>query len=119
MDGKDYATALRQIADWYEANEWAPVPHDAAMDIFSAHSKQQAEALARALAPCRKEFTSADQFWLKREFNGITLGFCFSRSVVCERVVVGVTEIPAQVIPAHTVEEVEWRCAPLFQESEA
>lgn len=114
MDGKEYAAALRTIADWYEAHP--TMPFTLCLGVGNVtETKEAAEQVAHALAPCRKRYLD-DFFMLSRDFGGIELQFVFHRATVCERVVVGHTEIPETLVPAHTQEQVEWRCVPLFRE---
>lgn len=112
MTGKEYAAALRQIADWYE--EHPDSPFSTAIYVGSVEeTREQAADLARALGSCRKEHHETT-FHLVRDFAGVELTFSFWRATVCERVVVGTEEIPERVIPAETREKIEWRCAPIF-----
>lgn len=114
MTGKEYALALRQIADWYEAHPDAPFSPN--IYVGGVHeSREQAADLARALGSCRKEHHETT-FHLVRDFGGVELTFSFWRATVCDRVVVGTKEIPERIVPAHTEELVEWQCIPLFAE---
>ena len=116
MTGHQYAAALREIADWYDA-----YPDEAFTVSLSVanveESKDAAERLARALSPCQK-IHSGDYFILTRDFAGVELRFIFYRATICERIVVGTEEIPERIEPAHTREKIEWRCAPIFQGAE-
>lgn len=116
MNGKDYAAALRQIADLYEANPDLPYTLDLSVSTVE-ETKEGVAAIARALGSCEKVHAS-DYFFLRKTIGGVHLRFIFYRATVCERVVVGHRDVPHKVIPAHTVEEVEWRCAPIFAETE-
>lgn len=114
MDGKDYAAALREIADWYEQHP--EVPFSRFITVGGVEkTREQAAEIARTLGACRKEHLDTT-FHLTRTFSGVDLCFVFWRATVCDRVVVGVEEIPEKVEPAHTREKIEWRCAPIFQE---
>jgi hypothetical protein len=58
---------------------------------------------------------------LTKRFGTVKLRAVFSRTEVCERIVLGTEEIPEyvqpeKVIPAHVKEIVEWRCPSLLEE---
>ena len=111
------AASLRQIADWMEAHPEIEVGINE-IGCGSLNSKEEAKALLLALKPCKKTYSN-ELFIISRKFGAIDLRFTFWRNQVCTRRVVGVTTVeakfmPAVTIPARTIEQVEWDCAPLL-----
>jgi len=111
----EYAEALRAIASFYEAHPDVQTPHDHAISVYGVEdTKEEALRIIEALKPCRKEWEGP---FLKivRDFGEVRLVFVFEREAVCTKRVVGVKEIPAEFIPAHTEEIVEWECGPILE----
>lgn len=78
--------------------------------------------IAKHSVPFRREFSDTNVRLIKSFDGGVSIRFVAARAQVCERVVVGVTVIPEQVIPeqiipAQEIEQVEWRCHSLLEES--
>lgn len=122
MDHKEYAQALRNIADWIEAHPEIPVPHTNRIAIVDIHSKSDLARLARAFGDCKKE-TDSKFFIITKDFGGILVEGFEYREKICERVVVGAKQIPEriipeQIIPAHDEEIVEWKCPDLLSDSD-
>lgn len=113
MTGQDFAAALRQIADWYEAHP--DVPTASYVDVVSVKdSREEADRLARALGSAKKDF-SGNVFILARDFGGVSLRFLFWRAAVCTRRVIGSRSIPAQpATPEREEEIVVWDCGPIL-----
>jgi len=120
MERKDYTDSLRKIADLFENND-IPLPHDAELfRLFTAHNKQDAVKVIKALGHCKKEYDKAFQgsFELVKKIGSIEFRAVFSRESICERRVVGKKEVPARLIPArkeeyipaHEEEVYEWHC---------
>lgn len=91
MTNKDFAAALREIADLYERDERMVLPPD--FDFYLGFiNKEAIQGVLRALAtdarvdklPPRDK----DDFWyrLRREFAGVQVTFSFPRDAVCKRV---------------------------------
>ena len=118
---KEYASGLRQLADWIEAHPSIDPP-DGILNVCSLNTKEEAAACLKALAPCKKEYQET-MFKLIREFGPISLRFIFYRAAVCTKKVVGTRHIeaytkaaemiPAQHFDAHDEEIVEWECGPI------
>ena len=81
--------------------------------MHGASARRTQTASESALAPCRKEWRDVG-LTISRDFGGVRLEAFLLRAEVCERVVTGTREVPAQVTPAHTEEVVEWQCSPLL-----
>jgi hypothetical protein len=114
MEKLTFAQSLRAIADWYDAHpEIEPPLHAVSVAISETDSHEHALALAKALAPCRKEYSDT-LLVLSRVFGQIEMRHVFYRSAVCERVVLGKESVPERIIPAHEREIVEWECHPLL-----
>lgn len=114
MSASEYATALREIADWYEAHPDVPAPSPAPINLFFG-DKDELVAVARAVGERLTKSGSGDWYWLRKEFpSGWALEFNVRREQVCTRRVVGTEPVPEQIIPAHTKEIVEWDCHSLL-----
>jgi hypothetical protein len=107
---------LRALADWLEAHpEYATEIMPGRFDLFFK-TKDELLAFKDASGATRLDKGAiGSHFWLTRSFGGgITLDGNVPREEACRRVVTGIREIPAQVIPASTEEDVEWICEPLL-----
>lgn len=114
----EYATGLRELADWIEAHPDIALPDNELM-VYSLNTRAEAANCLRALMPCKKEYRDTN-FYISREFGPITLKFMFYRNDICTKRVVGTKEVgtevipsrftPEQIIPAHTEEIYEWDC---------
>lgn len=114
----DFVKGLRELADWYEANQNIDTPNRE-LTVYSLNTKAEATACLAALKPCKKEY-KGDNFYLSREFGSITLKFMFYRDAVCIRRVVGTRQVgtrvipsrftPEEIIPAYEEDIVEWDC---------
>jgi hypothetical protein len=128
---REFISGLRELAAMYESHPELAVPDGKTFNLFCfAHSdRERAEAkervreVARAFGSAAKSYDDG-YFNLKKQFSGgIVLEITTNRDAVCERVVVGTKieparEIPAQSIPEHEVEVVEWRCASILSEGD-
>jgi antitoxin component HigA of HigAB toxin-antitoxin module len=132
-----YTQGLREIADFLDAHPEVPLPYlssfqtgnwENTLDIYLVSEKGQKEklaAIARAMGHADKVM-DGDKMRVFRRFAGITLIAQASRDQVCERVVIGTREIEVEekdpealaAVPVvkvtKTVEDVEWRCAPIL-----
>lgn len=111
----EFVAGLRAVADFYEAHPDCPMPYepDVTVTHFEEESPEEAARVGRMLGRFEKDY-GPDLFTLSRRFNGVRLRFLFYREKVCTKRVVGVEEVPEQVVPAHTREIVEWDCAPIL-----
>lgn len=123
------SAGLRELADfmdqcWADSVEFNG--HGIEVSFYSLGLWNEVEAktikgIARHLRSFDKDHTDT-LFKLRKVFGDcVTAQFVSYREAVCERVVVGTEEIPAtilpavpaqaeRVVPARTVEKVEWRC---------
>ena len=110
---REYADSLRQVADFYEQHPKMPLPNTT-IHVYSGATREAAELCAREMAPCRKEWGTETEggLHIKKTFNHLTLSAYFLSREVCERVVLGVEQVPEHVIPAHSREVVKWKCPP-------
>lgn len=130
--------AILELAVWLEANPDIPLPHNLTGDseysyelIHARHGADQKAVLAacaRALpGKVTKRVLTNDEslFNLAGQLpGGINIRVIADRDEVCERVVVGTREVTEKVpdpsvdVPlvevTKTVEDVEWRCAPVL-----
>jgi hypothetical protein len=134
-----YIAGLREIADFLETHPDVELPYltsiqtgrwENTLDVYLTGSGQRAQlaAYGRALGKFEKTANSGDRFKIFRRFGGITLVVSAGRDEVCERVVVGTTEVTREVpdpeilatVPTITVtemvDEVRWECRPLLQD---
>lgn len=134
-DRAGYIAGLRALADALDANPTIPLPYDGTrrpMRIFVHDGDVPAvlAAVARTMTgTARKVYDDDDNtygFDLVGEIHGLKLEATAPRSEVCERIVVGTREVTREIpdpealaaVPTttvtETVEDVEWRCAPLL-----
>jgi hypothetical protein len=135
-----YIDGLRQIADFLAAHPEVPLPyldstahtggrHQSTLSIY-LWDRDTMATVARAMGQATKStHESTRQFYLTRRFAGIDLVASVPRNEVCQRIVVGTSEVeveepdPAAVaaLPkvkrTEVVEQVEWRCMPLLGDS--
>ena len=121
MKREEFIEGLRATADWFEAHEAVPVPMNR-YEIFigafeEPETKELALRIARAMGTCQKSH-STEYLTLVKEIGAILVKFCFYREAVCTKRVVGTTDVPEYVVPAHTKEIVEWDCHPLLANGE-
>lgn len=106
---EEFIRGLRDFADLLESKGELPFPTYETMYVFM-DSIDSVPVVAKAMAPCNKVYSDTS-FTLVKEYNKhLVVKVVWSRDVVCKRVQVGVKEIPAQVIPAHTEPVYEWDC---------
>lgn len=115
MTGLDYASALRAVADFYEAHPDIPTPTLRDLSVYGVtDTKEGAARIIEALKPCQKAWDDTF-FKITRDFDGIILKFVFMREAVCTKRVVGTKLVPAAFIEAHEEEIVEWDCSPVLE----
>ncbi len=113
ITAKDYASGLRELADWIEKNPDIPLP-ETVLSVYACDGKDQALAIAKAARPFTKEYDNSF-FRIKKTFGPLTLRYFFNREDVCVKKVVGKVQvseryIPGRLVPAHEEEKVEWEC---------
>jgi hypothetical protein len=112
------------IVNWLKCNPEIPLPMalSGTLQIFAWDSKEEAAQMARAMGSFEKSF-DANWFRITKSFGSLKLQGLFTRSNVCERIVVGTKEVETEeadpvavaAIPKvkvrKTVEIVEWVCS--------
>lgn len=134
---EDVISGLRQLADLLEHNPDVDLPYQLGggsnitfMFLSGGSERERMARLARLIPGklTKKVMGSgaASYFGLSGKIGGIKVTLMAYRDVVCERVVTGTREITEEVpdpdklaeVPTisvtKTVEDVEWRCAPVL-----
>lgn len=114
------AEILRSLADIYEAYpdlDW-PDFWSWSKEIHIYLSKDP-KAVLRTIGSFEKKY-QGDSFEARKPLGDQTLVLKTRRAAVCEKIVVGIREVPEtvepsyytaeRVIPAHTEEIIEWKC---------
>lgn len=109
----DVIRGYRELADFLEAHQ-ANLPQGAEYYNVCNNgvSCQTAAELANVLrtgGSWKKDFSSVYAFVTREFAGGVRFWAATDRNLVCERIVIGTTVIPAQ--PERIVDNVEWRCA--------
>ncbi len=99
---------MREVLQFLEESPAIPLPYVGMVNSF-ADETDDVDALARSMAPCKKEVGSGF-FSLTRDFGSVKLSINFDREQVCERIVVGGKAVPEKIIEAHVEDIVEWKC---------
>jgi hypothetical protein len=121
ITNEQVVTTLRALADWYEIHPNAPIPYELKYGWMTAYMpRSEAAEIMRSLGNFEKQYED-DYFRAVVKFPHMDLRFSVERTAVCARKVVGVRQVPEQVIPseyvaervipAHVEEIVEWDCA--------
>jgi len=127
-----YIDGLRTLAAVLEANPDIPLPlagrvssRMTMMFLSDATAREQMAAAARAF-PCtwtkRVSGKNEEFFDLRGTVGALNVALTALRDAVCERVVVGTTEVTEDEVVTEavtrpvtkTVDVVEWRCSPLL-----
>ncbi len=121
MDRQDFINGLRQLADIYEQKPWLEVPYIPTMWIFTHDADTFIQQIA-AFGSGAKKYVGEDIEFIPNVLLDLKVN-C-KREQICERKVIGkkrVPEkhIPAQVIPEHEEEIVEWECRPVLSAKQA
>lgn len=110
-----FVNDLRQVADFLEARpELLEHMHSEETFNICVASKEDFSRLAKVLGSAEK--IQSDLYYIhQKRFGSIKLDLFTTKSVTCERVVIGkkhveALHIPARDIPEHDEEIVEWRC---------
>lgn len=128
-----YTAGLRALADLLDAHPEIPLPytgskHSGLLWILQSEDDQRPilRKLARLLPGLIEKGYRGTDFDLKGSLDGLHLHVIADRDSVCERVVTGTREVTREVpdpvalaavpttVVTETVEDVEWRCAPLL-----
>lgn len=119
MTNREYAQCLRRIAVVYEDNPDIKQPYegvDSPWWIFTWNAEDFARTVL-AFGKGNKRFGNDELLFIPDV--GLQLQMRCQRDQVCDRKVVGTRHvpekvIPAQVIPAHEEDIVEWDCKPIL-----
>lgn len=122
-----HIASLRLIADWLAEHPEVKIPYHHMGDEVHIYIHRDARAematIARAMGRAEKG-VDGDRFELRRQFGTLTLIASARREDVCERVVIGTSEVTVEVpdpealaaLPkvqvTRVVEEVTWVCPP-------
>lgn len=98
---------LRALADYLEQRPDVPLPYLGSLHAFPNASELQ--TVAKAMGGFTKTHDGAF-LTLVKDFGAFRFHVNFASEAVCERVVVGTEDVAEKVVPAHTVEIVEWKC---------
>jgi hypothetical protein len=114
-----FSKALRDLADWLDANpDFVPEYHDAALFLKDGLAPSDIGRCAMALGLCGKDSYNGDYILKKDWGGGLQTSFWFPKTGICKRVVTGTKtvtkEIPDPSAPMLTVtdevETFEWVC---------
>lgn len=116
MTNREVVQSLRALANFYEAHPDLILPHEPQLSICPEGRSGMA-ATAKIFGSCEKNVDEAF-YRLIKKFGVIELRAIEYRSAVCERIVIGVKEIPETIlpareetiVPAHVEEIYEWHC---------
>lgn len=119
QERRQFVEGLRRMADFFEAHSGVPFPRSVELNVWIRGNEREVLArAARALGTAEK--TTLDRwFILKKNFSeNVTVDFNAERDKVRRKVITGrrlveqqvITAKPEEIIPAHEVEEFEWRC---------
>jgi hypothetical protein len=137
----DYVKGLRALADILEASPEVPLPYTGSVSEIAINAFLHSKDPRAAIVATVRAFTgvawdketrdgkgSDDSYFdMLGSLHGLRLRLTSYRDAVCERVVTGTREVtetvkdPAKLaeVPeievTKTVEEVEWRCAPILK----
>lgn len=136
-----YTAGLRALADLLDTHPDLPLPYEGQCTAMSFHflsgdAKANLAAAVRAFPgrldkndPAESDYDRM-YFTLTGRLHGLLVDFTSDRQAVCERVVVGTTEVVVEepdpnavaalpkVTRRQVVEQVEWRCHPLLADAE-
>lgn len=112
-----WVCGLRELADWAEQHPDSPILEG----HLTLYGFARGDDVVASLAQAAKDFGRAAKssengyYNVTRMFGPHKVEVTAPSSEVCERKVVGVETIPAQIVPAHTIpaetrEIVEWVC---------
>jgi hypothetical protein len=113
-DGQqDYVNGFRAAADFFELHPELIKGSNYSI-LVPLNSKEELQAAARVMGGFKKKFDDYYVNLTKKFSKTLSMEAYIPRNQVCERVVVGQKEVPAQAaIPAreaHMEDIVEWRC---------
>ena len=115
------AADLRVAADWLDKLAERVTCRQARADIYlHGLPREELAAVAREMPGVVRKEAGGEDFWVQADIGVVKLtAFARSRDSVCTRNVVGTRHVPAEVIPAHDEEIVEWDCGSLLAEDAA
>jgi hypothetical protein len=115
---QDYVNGLRAAADFFELHPELIKTWSCYTILVPLNSKEELQEAARVMGGFKKTFSDSHVGLLKRFSKTLSMEAYVLRDRICERVVVGQKEVPAQAAipasPAHMEDVVEWRCPAEF-----
>lgn len=122
MNRNDFAKSLHELAYFLDAHDELGEHIYSTVNVHVFGEADQLPTMARALAPCDKEY-SENELELTRSFGeSVHLSFIGSREGVCKARIIGrKTERRKVMVTAPVYEEqdievdvIEWECEPLL-----
>lgn len=118
MTRQDFVTALRRVAEVLDAHPELDLEIYPTNAWVFCHDPEEFARYVRAFGAGGKDFKGEDLEFAP-EYCGEIFKVNCKREQICERKVIGTRHvpekiIPAQVIPAHSEDIVEWDCKPIL-----
>jgi hypothetical protein len=110
----DYANGLRALATWIDEHPELVPTNIPEIAWFHMNSKEEAEALVRALGHVVKKRYADSLLSLEHNFGDLKFRVVFSRDNICTSRVVRTEVVPEHTIPSYTREILEWDCGSLL-----
>lgn len=114
---------LRKIADFCEEYPDFPLPTIYPSSVSFHLEPETAKEFLRSLGSFEKHYYG-NFFNATKKIDGVTYEFWVARDAVCKRVVKGTRHVeatirPAELIPEHEEELIEWECEePILADTE-
>jgi hypothetical protein len=117
VTNKEYVSGLRKIADFFEERPSLKVPSSLQFDVWCDDREEMIEAAK--IAGTTEKIWQGDWLYLRKSFaDHVSVDFNLRRNALCEKVSKGMKSVPEtiipakpeEIIPAHEVEEFEWKC---------
>jgi hypothetical protein len=123
-----FIEGLRAVAKLYEENPGAyydGMHMTLNMYAWGRSARQSLVETAKAFGNCNKLYDDSNITIVRGFSEQVSVAVFAARARVCRRVVLGTTFLPARVVPATeevllpaaTVEIVDWQCDPLLQQN--
>lgn len=103
-DRKEMIQGLRDLADFIEQNEAAPVYGGLCLDVF-VETPEELATITKRMGYVEKR-GSGSFFYITKRFGPVRYEINIAREKVCIKKIVG-----TKTIPEHTEDVVEWECA--------
>ena len=130
-----YTAGLRALADLLDAHPDLPLPVygdliPMTLGFYTPDARERIAAAVRLFPGTKMKRADDDYFRIDVALHGLSVQLTALRHDVCERVVVGTTEVVVEepdpdavaalpkVMRTEVVEQVEWICSPLLSDAE-